>query len=130
MKKNEIVQLVSFANVACGSQLVECDMPGGISVTRITPENTGAGQILLARILADEILSATASCPDEPTSELFALIHSTIRDFSQAVIDGTTEEALELELVAEHCRLIGKLRQIAVKLGIQYEAPEDPILAR
>jgi len=129
MTKTEIIQSVAYANCAPGSRLVERNIPGSeFTVACITPKNVAGLEIVASRILAEQLVVDTEDLPETPSQKLFERLHNTCLQIHEGMIDDALFEAMEDDTRDTHREMIVRLREMAHKLGIQYEEPDDPLL--
>src|SRR3989344_7594924 len=125
MNKTEIIEYLANTNVPEGAQLVERDLPGvGLRVAAINASNIGGLHIMVARFFAQQLADDTASFPDRLTPELLSRLHRSSKEFHENVVAGATFEAVEEEALETHEKVVKRLREVAVKHGIQYEEPD------
>ncbi|MDO8591292.1 MAG: hypothetical protein Q7R65_04960 [bacterium] len=130
MNKKEIIEAIAYANVDPKAILVEHSNPTpGFLTSSFGPGQTDGLEILAAREFVEVLERKTVDCPDVPESQLFEQLHEASLKWHQAEIEGLAFQEVEAEVVAEHKKLVERLRQIAQKLGITYQEPEDPLLS-
>ena len=130
MTKTEIIQSIAYVGVPSGSCLVEHDVPelGLTSFGVHTGNDTGGLKIIAARMFADQLTADTESLPETPDDGLFIRLHRSASEFHRLIAETTFIDAVEEEVVDTHRKVIRRLREIALKLGIQYEEPYDPLM--
>ena len=134
MTKTEIIQSVSSADVPQSAQLVEHSIPD-LSATFSRFEaggDKGAGKLMMAGILAQQLEMNTAELPDVPGAPLFEKIHQSILALHLIMLeddDGSVED-FEKEVVSTHRKMITRLREISSNLGISFREPLDGLMPR
>jgi hypothetical protein len=128
MTKKEIIEALVCINVPSGAQLVQHDIPGGLQFATVRGPDVGGLKVVMAQILASQLEEDTNDLGCDPTPKLFARLHQSVLEFNETVFDNTLIEAVQDETVTDHRKIIERLRQIAVKIGIIYEEPEDRLL--
>jgi hypothetical protein len=126
MTKTEIINAIAYADVPEGAALVKRDV-AGISICRLG-ERPGDLRLVAAQILAELLALECEQLPEEPSSELFRLLHSAILELHQGEIEELVVRSLETTIRASHLKIIRKLWKIAGELKIAYNQPEDPLL--
>ena len=125
MNKAEIIEYLANAGVPEGTVLVERDLPGiGLTVATVTAGNVGGLHIMAARMFAQQLAFDTAGFPDRLTPELLSRLHRSSKEFHENVVAGATFEAVREEARETYEKVVKRLREVAVKHGIQYEEPE------
>jgi hypothetical protein len=129
MTKSEIIDAITHVGIPQGSRLTEhATAIPGVRVSLITQTDASGLELMAARMHAQILAQNTAGLSEVPSAELFVKLHKSVVDFTRAVVDALFEEELEAKEIEHHKQVITRLRGIALKLGIQYEEPEDPLL--
>lgn len=129
MNKSEIVQSVAYATVPSGARLVQRETGLGFSIAQISQgDDAGGLQILAAGFFAEQLVIDTAAFNEKPDAKLLECIHKTSSEFYQHMIAGASFEAVEESMIEDYRKIIRRLQEIALKLGIIYEVPDDPLL--
>lgn len=130
MNKTEIINALAYMGVPSGSELTEREIPGlGITTFGVhAGSDTGGIKILAAQMYANHLNAEVGSLPENPNPTLFSKLHRASSDFYQVVAGNTIIEEVEAEAIDMHRAVVKRLREIAHKLGVQYEEPDDPLL--
>ncbi len=129
MKKTEIIQSVAYATVPSGAKLVQRDTGLGFSVARISQSADADGlKIIAARMFAEQLEIDTSWFGETPDAKLFEHLHRVSMEFYGHMVAGASFEASEEAMIEDYRKIIRRLQEIAQKLGIIYEAPDDPLL--
>lgn len=121
MFKKECIEAISLATVPEGAQQASWDLgaalggrPTGITITKITPGESGGLGFAAAEILKQALLRSLADIPDNtPLSEAnFKAIETAVRGFYAQVGDSYTIVALRDRNAQECDAVISKLQAL------------------
>lgn len=127
MTKKELIESIAYVDCA-GDVLIQRDIPAlGISISDVSQSGKGL-RILGAQQFAGFLTEVTQELPDKVNAILLRVLHSASAQFHAMEISALTIPGLEQEIIVTHQKMVSRLRQVSVELGIHYDEPIDPLI--
>lgn len=129
MNKSEIIDSIAYVGIPSETTLIEHSDPAlGITVASINRFDADGLQILATRLFADQLKDDTADLPEIPDAALFYRFHTAVLAFHRTQLGDCLYEEIKADILSSHQAIVAKIRQIASKLEITYQEPEDHLL--